>query len=60
MEFKIIIQVFLLFLDFNGKTNFEKACIDQILDTLQDLNNRGLKMCGRPYFRVDDEAKKVR
>ena len=46
-------------LDFYGKTNFQKACIDQILDTLVELTSRGMKMCGRPYFRVEDEAKRV-
>ena len=49
----------MIFVDFYGNTNFEKACIDQILDTLVELNNRGLKMFSRPYFRVEDEAKRV-
>ena len=47
------------FADFYGKTNFEKACIDQMLDTLAALFDRGVKMCGRPYFIVDDEVKRV-
>ena len=49
----------MIFVDFYGKNNFEKACIDQILDTVVELNNRGLKMFSRPYFRVEDEAKRV-
>ena len=52
-------MIILLFPDLYGKNNLEAAQIDIILDTLLDLNNRGLRQ-GKPYFREDDQQKQVR
>ena len=56
----VLLFISVTFVDFYGKTNFEAACIDQILDTLWDLNSRGTKMFGRPYHRVEDKDKMVK
>ena len=46
-----------LFLDLYGSNNLEAAQIDVVLDTLLDLNNKGLAI--GPYFMEKDQAKQV-
>ena len=49
--------IILWFSDLYGSNNLEAAQIDVVLDTLLDLNNRGLKI--GPWFREQDETKQV-
>ena len=49
----------IIFTDLYGKNNLESAFIDQIMDTILDLNNAGMNE-GKPYHRGEDEAKKVK
>ena len=53
------LYVDIIFTDLYGKNNLESAFIDQIMDTILDLNNAGMNE-GKPYHRGEDEAKKVK